>query len=210
MKNSNLFYTLFILLVVSFSRKAEKTFSPKKILPFLPCEIFSIVICCMILIRNVSSEPPLWMILYLAVFLYLNITILLYAERIQQSVYKERQYELLEKQYSLQQDYYKKLHDSQEETQALWHDIKKYLLAMKDAAASDHSDEADLIICQAQEALDGITQTVETGNVQINTIMTYYLNSAKSRNILVDMGYFRAAVHSNLCSRFICNHWEYV
>ena len=185
--NSNLFYTVFILLAVSFSKKSGKTFSLKSVIPFLPCEIISIVICCMILVQSVSSEPPLWMILYLAVLLYLNITILLYAERIQQSVYKEQQYELLEKQYSLQQDYYKKLHDSQEETQALWHDIKKYLFAMKDAASSDHSNEADLVIRQAQEALDGITQTVETGNTQINTILTYYLSLAKSRGIPVDM-----------------------
>lgn len=184
---SNMLYTVCILMAVSFSRKEGKSFSFLKILPFLPCEILSIAVCCMILLQSADTEPSLWVLLYLAVLLYLNMTAILYTELVQQMTYRQQHFEMIEKQYSLQRDYYKKIHDSREETQALWHDLKKYLLAIKTASKTDSSEESQDAIRQFEDMLDEVTSIVETGNTQVDTVLTYYLNQAKNRDIPVSM-----------------------
>lgn len=186
--NSNFLYTFAIIFVVSFSRKEGKSFSIKKGIPILLCEIFCVLICCIVLHQCLYSVPNSWTILYLLTLLYLNMTFILYTELLQANAYKQHMYEMDKQQFLFQKDYYQKLYESQQETQALWHDIKKYVMAMNAVCMSPDSQfAAKEIISQAQTALDSITPIVNTGNQQIDMILTNYLSLSKENNIIVEM-----------------------
>lgn len=115
-------------------------------------------------------------------------TFILYTELLQANAYKQHMYEMDKQQFLFQKDYYQKLYESQQETQALWHDIKKYVMAMNAVCMSPDSQfAAKGIISQAQTALDNITPIVNTGNQQIDMILTNYLSLSKENNIIVEM-----------------------
>ena len=57
--------------------------------------------------------------------------------------------EFNEQQYRLQMEYYQQLKERQEETRALWHDIKKYILAMQAVAERGNSEELHKIVRDA-------------------------------------------------------------
>lgn len=186
--NSNFLYTFTIIFVISFSRKNQKSFSIKRGFPILLCEFFCVLVCYFVLRQCIFSSPDFWMIIYLLVLLYLNITFILYTELIQANTYKQHVYEMDRQQFLSQKAYYQKLYESQEEIQALWHDIKKYVQAMDAACMSqDPQSAARAIISQTQNALDSITPIVNTGNKQIDMILTNYLSLAKEHKVDVDM-----------------------
>ena len=69
----------------------------------------------------------------------------------------------------IQQEYYEQVLKSQEETRALWHDIKKHLNAMKVIV----SDQASANICmeQAEESFKKIYNVVDVGNPIVSGIL---------------------------------------
>lgn len=51
-------------------------------------------------------------------------------------------------------EYYQQLKERQEETRALWHDIKKYILAMQAVAGRGNSEELHKIVRDATDAFE--------------------------------------------------------
>lgn len=180
---SQLFLLLIIVSVGAFSVKPEGVITIKWLIPLFPCQLLSIFVCYIVLRNAIQDSFDPYLILVLLTLLYINIAIVFYVEAIRSSELKRRQYELAEQQYSMQKEYYQRLHENQEETRALWHDIKKYVMAMQ--AMADQKAEAQLrkIVQQANETLTGIGTVVDVDNVVVSSILDNYAHVASEADI---------------------------
>ena len=99
------------------------------------------------------------------------------------SEHRRRHSELAEQQYTMQKEYYQRLHENQEETRALWHDIKKYVLAMQAFANQKDTPQLRQIVQQADETLASISTLVDVDNVVISSILDNYARAAQEAEI---------------------------
>lgn len=173
-----------VLLTGVFSEKKNEVLQVKWIFPLLPCQILSVIICY---VSFLHSRFDTYTIILLIVLLYLNITFVYYVEMIRKSEEKRRCSELAEQQYEMQKEYYQRLHENQEETRALWHDIQKYVLAMQAVANAHDSQAARTILDKAEETLSDIGLVVDADNVVVSCILNSYLQEAKNEAINVKM-----------------------
>ena len=106
--------------------------------------------------------------------LYLNIVIILYAERAKSASDQKLQAELAEHHYVMQEQYYAQLRSEQEETRAMFHDINKYMQAMRTLAAEGNVAEVNQMMAETQELFDSLTTVVDVGNSVVSVILNEY------------------------------------
>ena len=113
--------------------------------------------------------------------LYTSITIILYTTKLQEQQDAKHNLEIANHHYAMQKEYYEQLHSQQEQTRALWHDIKKYLRAVETESSSNDS------LHELQEMVDTIAPVVDVGNRVVNIILSEYIqlaNEATTKLIL--------------------------
>lgn len=115
--------------------------------------------------------------------LYLNILIILYAERAKSASDQQLQLELAEHHYAMQEQYYDQLRCEQEETRAMFHDINKYMQAMRAVASRCSADEANHILEETQKLFDSIGTVVDVGNSVVSVILNEYTSNADEVDI---------------------------
>lgn len=175
---------LFMLLKI-FSKKQSDTLSFKWILPLLPSQFLSIACCMFMLDHLLQTNRGVSMLQFgfLATLFYINIVIVFYVELIRTSESRQKQHALLEQQYEIQQGYYQRLHEAQEETRALWHDIKKYVSAIQTVQGSPENAQSDALVQQVNQIVDNICPVVDVGNNVISAILDEYRSEAEQLNI---------------------------
>ena len=96
------------------------------------------------------------MVFFMAVLLFVNIMIVFYVEALRKNEKEKYLAELTEQHYHLQIEYYQQLLEKQQETKALWHDIKKYTTAMQAVAAQNDSEQLRQIAQAAADAYERV------------------------------------------------------
>lgn len=167
---------VFVGTACMLSRRGRSTFgAPKMLLPLLPCVAISILFCIVLTQQAYEtgkevSPVYLWIVLGL---LYTNLIVLYFMNRIRMQEHAKAEAELAEQHYSLQKEYYEQLHAQQEETRALWHDIKKYLLAIQTDGAEGSA------MRELQERVEDVSRVVDVGNRVLDVILNAYLRQAE-------------------------------
>lgn len=115
--------------------------------------------------------------------LYLNIVIILYAERAKSASDQKLQAELAEHHYAMQEQYYTQLRSEQEETRAMFHDINKYMQAMRTLAAEANAAEVNQMMAETQELFESLTTVVDVGNSVVSTILNEYREITEDADI---------------------------
>ena len=175
---------LFVILSGVFSEKKNENLKLKWFLPLIPCQILSVAICYLLFIYN---NFDVFNIILLTALLYINIAFVFYVEMVRKGEEKQRCFELAEQQYEMQKEYYQRLHENQEETRALWHDIQKYVTAMQAVASAQDNKMAQTIIKQAKQTLSDINIAVDVENIVVSSILNSYLQEAKELEIDMKM-----------------------
>lgn len=190
-----LWFCVLILLAITKCRRTAIT------LPFLltlaPGYIAGIILglsfCKQVLSGDQGISVP---VLASAIgLLYLNIVIILYAERAKNASDQKLQAELAEHHYAMQEQYYAQLRSDQEETRAMFHDINKYMQAMRTLAAEANAAEVNQMMAETQELFESLTRVVDVGNGVVSTILNEYREIAEDASIPFD---FDVSVPSNL------------
>lgn len=182
---SQLLLLTVIVITRAFSKKQEGILSFKWLLPLFPCQILSVFVCYIVFCNAALDSFEPYLILILLTLLYINITIVFYSEAMRSSESRRRNSELAEQQYTMQKEYYQRLHENQEETRALWHDIKKYVLAMQAFADKKEQHQLQQIVQQANDTLDSISTVVDIDNIVISSILDSYARSAVDLYIIL-------------------------
>lgn len=133
-------------------------------------------------------KEPLLLICFLILIVLLSIIFLLQKRYLRE---KER-YMTAEKQIKLMEDYYKTMETKQEETRSLWHDMKKYLLAIEALVAENQTESAKQEIQKLRTSYENVAHTVSTGNPIVDGILNYEMYLAKQHGVVIDMSLWLA------------------
>lgn len=165
---------LFLVVIIRFVKGTSTgCISAKVLLPVCPCLIISILFCCL-LASDISHEKdvnPLYLVVAIGL-LYTSIVIIFYTISLQEQENARHSLELANHHYAMQKEYYEQFHSQQEQTRALWHDIKKYIRAVEAETGSQTS------LAQLQEMVNSITPVVDVNNRVANIILNEYVQIA--------------------------------
>lgn len=183
--SSQVISLLIIMIVIMLTKKKRSAITLPFILMLSPGYVISILLGCYFYKQvSVSGDiNSLPYILMSVVLVYLNILIVFYAERVKEASEKQKEAELTEHHYAMQEQYYEQLRSEQNETRALFHDINKYLCAMRALASENHSVQASQVLEEAQTLFEDIGKVVDVGNPVISIIISQYAETAKANDI---------------------------
>lgn len=175
----------FVFLVIRISKWKKSHDSLFDALPLLMCQVFSIFICYFMYLGAFDSAKQItWSFIIGAIgILYINIIIFLYVERIKEVSEIKRQNELADLQYQLKVEYFNQIKNEQDETRALWHDIKKYLNTMNELMNMNDIPHAKECIDQVADLFGGIGNVVDVGNTVVGAVMNQSVQKAQKMNI---------------------------
>lgn len=182
---SNLIQIPLLILVSHFFNREESDLRIVWLLPLISIQLASISVCYVVQCHAADKDFPDYMVFFMAVLLFVNIMIVFYVEALRKNEKEKYLAELTEQHYHLQIEYYQQLLEKQQETKALWHDIKKYTAAMQAVAAQNDSEQLRQIAQAAEDAYERVKDISAVGNPVVDTLLNQYLRSAKENQIQV-------------------------
>lgn len=182
---SNLLQIPLLILVSHFFNREESDLRIVWLFPLISIQLASISVCYVVQCHAADKDFPDYMVFFIAVLLFVNIMIVFYVEALRKNEKEKYLAELTEQHYHLQIEYYKQLLEKQQETKALWHDIKKYTAAMQAVAAQNDSEQLRQIAQAAEDAYERVKDISAVGNPVVDALLNQYLRSAKENQIQV-------------------------
>lgn len=182
---SNLIQIPLLILVSHFFNREESDLRIVWLLPLISIQLASISVCYVVQCHAADKDFPDYMVFFMAVLLFVNIIIVFYVEALRKNEKEKYLAELTEQHYHLQIEYYQQLLEKQQETKALWHDIKKYTAAMQAVAAQNDSEQLRQIAQAAEDAYERVKDISAVGNPVVDALLNQYLRSAKENQIQV-------------------------
>lgn len=182
---SNLLQIPLLILVSHFFNREESDLRIVWLLPLISIQLASISVCYVVQCHAADKDFPDYMVFFIAVLLFVNIMIVFYVEALRKNEKEKYLAELTEQHYHLQIEYYQQLLEKQQETKALWHDIKKYTAAMQAVAAQNDSEQLRQIAQAAEDAYERVKDISAVGNPVVDALLNQYLRSAKENHIQV-------------------------
>lgn len=182
---SNLIQIPLLILVSHFFNREESDLRIVWLLPLISIQLASISVCYVVQCHAADKDFPDYMVFFIAVLLFVNIMIVFYVEALRKNEKEKYLAELTEQHYHLQIEYYQQLLEKQQETKALWHDIKKYTAAMQAVAAQNDSEQLRQIAQAAADAYERVKDISAVGNPVVDALLNQYLRSAKENQIQV-------------------------
>ena len=182
---SNLIQIPLLILVSHFFNREESDLRIVWLLPLISIQLASISVCYVVQCHAADKDFPDYMVFFIAVLLFVNIMIVFYVEALRKNEKEKYLAELTEQHYHLQIEYYQQLLEKQQETKALWHDIKKYTTAMQAVAAQNDSEQLRQIAQAAEDAYERVKDISAVGNPVVDALLNQYLRSAKENQIQV-------------------------
>ncbi len=141
-----------------------------------------------------TSDLPIAFPVAAVALLYLNILIILYAERAKRATDQKLQAELAEHHYAMQEEYYKQLRSEQEETRAMFHDINKYMQAMQTLVKEGDIQQANQALKESQKLFEGLRTVVDVGNSVVSVILNEY--KIRTENLKIPFRFDVSIPHS--------------
>lgn len=182
---SNLLQIPLLILVSHFFNREESDLRIVWLFPLISIQLASISVCYVVQCHAADKDFPDYMVFFIAVLLFVNIMIVFYVEALRKNEKEKYLAELTEQHYHLQIEYYQQLLEKQQETKALWHDIKKYTAAMQAVAAQNDSEQLRQIAQAAEDAYERVKYISAVGNPVVDALLNQYLRSAKENQIQV-------------------------
>ena len=158
-----------------------------QIIPLLPCQLFSIYFCDSLYRSPAYDQSGYTALLILIGLLYINIIVVVFAEAIRLREDAKHQSELATQQYEMQRRYYERLYQEQENTRALWHDINKYMIAMRSMVKTENQHDASEVLETVQEKFNQVGTVVDTNNPVLNSILNYYIQNAHASGVQIEL-----------------------
>lgn len=178
-----------IIIAVPFMHKEYSLLKLRSLLPLLACQVFSVYFCDAILrlTQNGGRKLSVESTFILIGILYLNIVIVFYAEVVKARQEERHNADLRQQQLELQLSYYDSLWKEQEQTRAMWHDMSKYLTAMRAVSESGDKSSVEKVFLDARDSLSKIGNVVDVGNPEVGAILQHYAQQAKDLTVPLDL-----------------------
>lgn len=177
-----------ILTVSAMTGHRRLRLGVSQIIPLCVCQIISIYIC-QVFYKTSTSRPDILSsyILVLLGVMYINTVMILFIENLTVAAKAKQETALAEQNYLLQKTYYEAVQEDQASTHALWHDIKKYVLAIEAVASTGDKESMLENIGLIKESFSQIGNLVDVGNQEANVILNHCIQKANVHGIRVNL-----------------------
>lgn len=177
-----------ILAVTSILGRRQLKLGIAQIAPLCACQVISIGICN-IFYKTAAQDPDILSnyILVLLGLMYINVIMILFIENLTLAAKAKQETALIEQNYSLQKKYYESVQKDQTSTHALWHDIKKYVLAIEAIAEAGNEQALQESVELIKNSFAQIGTLVDVGNQEVNVILNNCTQKAKAQDIQVNL-----------------------
>lgn len=168
---------LFVILTMTKRRYSYKVIL--RTLPLWMCLLFSLFVCYHNYTALLAGASAAVVIVETVGLLFINLVICIYVEVLDRTYARQQEAILAQQQLQLRECYYQDLVERQEETRALWHDIKKYMSAMELLVDQDKRAEARACLDGLQRSFEQAQNIFNTGNPTVDSILAYGLKKAE-------------------------------
>lgn len=167
-----------IVPICLFRRRNEAEVSWRILLPVLPCWIVTILLCSLLLWQVLMLEQTMHWAYFCVMLglLYTNMLVIYCMIRMERQARQQKEAELAEHHYAMQQEYYDQFRAQQEETRAIWHDISKYLRAVQ-------ADDTNQSWEQIRQMMDSVSCVVDVNNRVVSILLNEYVQAAKNAGV---------------------------
>jgi len=171
----------------SILRKNRVALTPRQLAPLMPCLIVSIYICSVFftLFPNSNENISLTLVAALIGIMYTNGVIVLHTQTMKSAAVEVERHKLANQQYELQARYYQNVIKDREDVRALWHDIKKYVLAIEAMVISGKANDVQSEFAQIKHSYEGLGLEIDVGDEVLNAILYHNIQRAKKHSIAV-------------------------
>lgn len=180
---AKLVHLIMLMFILFFMNIRKKTFFPAKTIPLILCHLASVFILYINFQMLISTHNYVTTTIITIALLYINIVLCYYVDFLQRSFEEHEKLAMAEQQLCLNQEFYDDLLHRQEETRSLWHDIKKYMLAMENLVNDNNLKEARNEFSAIETSFQNLRYTVDSGNPIIDGILNHEMLLAKNKNI---------------------------
>lgn len=173
---------LHLLCLIVILTMTKRQYSRKVIFRTLPlwlCLLFSLFVCYHNYTALLAGASAAVVIVETVGLLFINLVICIYVEVLNRAYARQQEAVLARQQLQLRESYYQDLVERQEETRALWHDIKKYMGAMELLVDQDKREEAQACLEGLQRSFERAQNIFNTGNPSVDSILAYGLKKAE-------------------------------
>jgi hypothetical protein len=175
-------------LVLTFlQRESYPTPVVRLAIPLVLAQIASAYICYQNFFVLLRGGSAVTVVIETVCILYINVVACVFIEYLNQFYVSRERAAAAEHQLSAQQIYYQDTIVRQEETRALWHDIKKYFSAMELLVKTGKTSELHQINEEVRKQFQHLEQSVDVGNPILNGILEYALEQATLNACVLEM-----------------------
>lgn len=183
--STKLIHLLLLVIILSLTLLHYDSHALFHAVPLILCNAISIFMLSVQFDGFLASDRYTPFVISTVGMLIINIVICGYTESVKYT-YELCEKELcMEEQLKYQEKYYQDMVVNQKESCALWHDIKKYMLAMEALVTDHRNTEADAQLSSLKKKIDNLKYLVSTGNSMVDGILSYGMQ--KSRDVGIPM-----------------------
>lgn len=155
-------------------------------IPLILCNTASIFILSVQFESFMSTGQSIPFAISTIGMLLINIVICSYTEIVKRTYELQKRELCMEEQLKHQEKYYQDVIVHQEESRSLWHDMKKYMLAMETLVSENHQTEAARQLTSLKKTLENLDHMIHTGNPIVDGILNYGMEKAQNADIPID------------------------
>lgn len=177
-----------VVITSAFLGRNNGPLKAHQILPLIPCQLISIYICYVFYLISLETNVlSINFAIVLLGLLYLNAISIVFVSSITARATSAHEAELQNQTLAMQKEYYALVQKDQHETHALWHDINKYIFAMKTIVENNATDTALAEFDIVKQQFEKIGNLVDVENMELNAILNYSIQKAKSFSVTVTL-----------------------
>ena len=181
---AKLIHLILIGLIPILIRREKSNLTFMGTFPLLTAQVASLFAClCLYFSASAHQDVSGITIFGILAMFYVNIIVCFFVETLTSKNELLREKELTAQEYQYRLKYYSSLKQSQEETRLLWHDIKKYLNAMKTLIGEENHEAAASCMNEADQIFESLSVSVDVGNDIISGKLSIELQSANAHQI---------------------------
>jgi hypothetical protein len=162
---------------------------PKMMLPLLLCQVFSIMLAYYVFVICVEvyggfRPVALWTMIGVV---YMNIIVFWYFDRIKLAFAYKSKNEAAELKLELQKQYFAILEEHQQETDALWHDMKKHIQLMKTLLNQGQQELTSEYMQDLEVEMNDKIKVIRTEQPVLSALLSEQTQRARKAGIRFDL-----------------------
>lgn len=171
--------------VANWKTKRYSNNEPIMMLPLLLCQVFSILMAhyVAVICLTVYDSFEITALLTMVGIIYMNIIIFWYFDKVKAVFEYKSKNDAAELKNELQKQYYEVLNEHQQETDALWHDMKKHVNLMKTLLNSGQLEITSEYIQELEEQMSDTITIIRTEHPVLSALLTEQAQRAKKADI---------------------------